>query len=143
MIYYVFMYSCHLLFQCSLSKRENSENLLVYIEPMCIEAHLEVHVYELCIPTLLGLEEYIHYSLLHGIISLGLASFSLSSLLPPLPAAAAGSHGRPPAPPPSSFPPLPSSSAAAAAGLAPGAWLVPAAARPPGPRSGRPDPPPP
>ena len=39
--------------------------MLEYIEPMCIEAHLEAHVQVLYIPTLLGLEEYKHYSLLH------------------------------------------------------------------------------
>ena len=35
--------------------------LLEYIEPMCIEAHLEAHVYVLYIPTHLGLEEYNNY----------------------------------------------------------------------------------
>jgi len=37
--------------------------VLVYIEPMCIEAH----VYDLYIHTLLGLEEYTYYSL-HQIV---------------------------------------------------------------------------
>jgi hypothetical protein len=32
--------------------------VLEYIEPMCIEAHLEAHVLDLYIPTHLGLEEY-------------------------------------------------------------------------------------
>ena len=35
--------------------------MLEYIEPMCIEAHLEAHVYVLYIPTHLGLEEYNNY----------------------------------------------------------------------------------
>ena len=37
--------------------------VLEYIESMCIEAHLETHVYDLYIPTHLGLEEYNNYSL--------------------------------------------------------------------------------
>jgi len=32
--------------------------VLEYIEPMCIEAQLEAHIYDLYIPTHLGLEEY-------------------------------------------------------------------------------------
>ena len=35
--------------------------VLEYIEPMCIEAHLEAHVYVRYIPTHLGLEEYNNY----------------------------------------------------------------------------------
>ena len=44
--------------------------VLEYIEPMCIEAHLEAHVQVLYIPTLLGLEEYKDYSLLHSLLLL-------------------------------------------------------------------------
>ena len=36
--------------------------VLEYIEPMCIEAHLEAHVLDLYIPTHLGLEEYSNIS---------------------------------------------------------------------------------
>ena len=45
--------------------------VLEYIEPMCIEAHLEAHVLDLYISTHLGLEEYTNNSLHYGIISLG------------------------------------------------------------------------
>ena len=112
--------------------------VLEYIEPMCIEAHLEAHVYDLYIPTHLGLEEYTDYSRHYGIISLGLGFLSFlspshpcSPQLPPPPAMA----GRPPAPslPLSSFPPLSSSSPSSASARADlGAWA--AAARPPPPR---------
>ena len=36
--------------------------VLEYIEPMCIEAHLEAHVLDLYIPTHLGLDEQRNYS---------------------------------------------------------------------------------
>ena len=45
--------------------------VLEYIEPMCIEAHLEAHVLDLYIPTHLGLEEYSNNSRHYGINSLG------------------------------------------------------------------------
>ena len=35
--------------------------LLEYIEPICIKAHLEAHVLDLYIPTHLGLEEETNY----------------------------------------------------------------------------------
>ena len=73
--------------------------VLEYIEPMCIEAHLEAHVYDLYIPTLLGLEEYINYSLLHGIFCLGFSPTSQGSRRrrQPWPAVGAAPPGRLPA----------------------------------------------
>ena len=69
---------------------------------MCIEANLEAHVYDLYIPTHLGLEEYTNYSRHYGIISLGLGFLSLLS-----PSQPPSRSPPPPAPslPLSSFPP--------------------------------------